>query len=200
MATAFKEWAVVVELLARGQQILILRKGGIHEGRKGFQIDADEFFLFPTLYHQQDEFLTGVDLPTLASIRATWPGESLVPIGVGARLEAAWDVQDLEIARRLRPFHAWNDSVVEQRFDWGKTRSLHVLAVRAFRLRQSVNLPMLESYGGCKSWIRLEGAPAFERTQPALSDDAFGAQLSQVSRVLGTPQWKPSEPVTGVGG
>ena len=33
MRTAFKEWAIVVDALGRGEQIIILRKGGISEGR-----------------------------------------------------------------------------------------------------------------------------------------------------------------------
>ena len=32
--TAFKEWAVIVEALGQGEQIVILRKGGIAEGRR----------------------------------------------------------------------------------------------------------------------------------------------------------------------
>ena len=36
MFPAFKEWHVVVEALAAGEQILLLRKGGIAEGRGGF--------------------------------------------------------------------------------------------------------------------------------------------------------------------
>ena len=45
---AFKEWAVVCAALASGQQSLILRKGGIHEGRDGFRVAHREFWLFPT--------------------------------------------------------------------------------------------------------------------------------------------------------
>jgi hypothetical protein len=33
---AFKEWAIVCEALGRGGQSIILRKGGIAEGREGF--------------------------------------------------------------------------------------------------------------------------------------------------------------------
>src|SRR6185369_15853153 len=55
MRTAFKEWAIVVDALGRGDQILILRKGGISEGRNGFRVDHPEFLLFPTLFHQQRE-------------------------------------------------------------------------------------------------------------------------------------------------
>jgi hypothetical protein len=49
---AFKEWAVVVDALGRGEQVLILRKGGIREQRGEFQADHHEFWLFPTRYHE----------------------------------------------------------------------------------------------------------------------------------------------------
>ncbi|SVB17570.1 uncharacterized protein METZ01_LOCUS170424, partial [marine metagenome] len=39
--TAFKEWGVVVEALGRGEQIVILRKGGIAEGDSGFRAEHD---------------------------------------------------------------------------------------------------------------------------------------------------------------
>ena len=55
MRNAFKEWAIVVEALGRGEQIVILRKGGIREDRRGFQVEHSEFLLLPTLYHQQRE-------------------------------------------------------------------------------------------------------------------------------------------------
>ena len=33
-----KEWAITVDALAQGQQILLLRKGGIHESGKDFRV------------------------------------------------------------------------------------------------------------------------------------------------------------------
>ena len=41
MRDAFKEWAVIVQALGEGRQINIFRKGGIHEGPKGFEIHAE---------------------------------------------------------------------------------------------------------------------------------------------------------------
>ncbi len=58
MRTAFKEWAIIVDALGRREQIIILRKGGISEGRDGFQMEHPQFLLFPTLYHQQRESVT----------------------------------------------------------------------------------------------------------------------------------------------
>jgi hypothetical protein len=40
----FKEWAIVCQALGRGWQSIILRKGGIAEGRDGFSFQHGEFF------------------------------------------------------------------------------------------------------------------------------------------------------------
>src|SRR5262244_1494243 len=52
-SVGFKEWSLVCEALGRGQQSVILRKGGIAEGRDGFAFRHREFFLFPTFFHEQ---------------------------------------------------------------------------------------------------------------------------------------------------
>ncbi len=65
----FKEWAMVCEALARGRQSLIVRKGGIAEGREGFSFKHEEFHLFPTWFHEQAEKVnaTGLAMPEQAS-------------------------------------------------------------------------------------------------------------------------------------
>ena len=35
----FKEWTLICDALGRGEQSIILRKGGIAEGRAGFRFD-----------------------------------------------------------------------------------------------------------------------------------------------------------------
>src|SRR5207244_11495131 len=52
-SVGFKEWGIVCEALGRGRQSIILRKGGIAEGRDGFSFRQHEFFLFPTFFHEQ---------------------------------------------------------------------------------------------------------------------------------------------------
>jgi hypothetical protein len=49
----FKEWALVCEALGSGRQSVIIRKGGVAEGRDGFAFRHREFFLFPTYFHEQ---------------------------------------------------------------------------------------------------------------------------------------------------
>src|SRR5688572_20328501 len=50
---AFKEWTLICDALGRGEQSLIIRKGGIAEGRGGFRFKHADFLLFPTLFHEQ---------------------------------------------------------------------------------------------------------------------------------------------------
>src|ERR671913_312022 len=52
---ALKEWAIICKALEDGKQILLLRKGGIMEYRKGFEVKHNEFLLYPTFEHQSLE-------------------------------------------------------------------------------------------------------------------------------------------------
>ena len=47
---ALKEWHVVSEAIARGDQVLTIRKGGIRE--KEFAVEGAQFWLFPTWEHE----------------------------------------------------------------------------------------------------------------------------------------------------
>ena len=64
-SVGFKEWALVCEALGRGEQTVLLRKGGIAEGRAGFGFRHSEFFLFPTFFHEQIEKvrIAGAEIP-----------------------------------------------------------------------------------------------------------------------------------------
>ncbi len=57
ITSAFKEWRSVIEALGRGEQIIILRKGGIIEDEGDFVPREKYFFLFPTLTHERRENL-----------------------------------------------------------------------------------------------------------------------------------------------
>ena len=54
---ALKEWAVTIKAMALGKQILIVRKGGIHQDDKEFRIIHPIFLLFPTYDHQKLDLL-----------------------------------------------------------------------------------------------------------------------------------------------
>ena len=185
MHVAFKEWAVVVDALGSGRQIVILRKGGISEGRRGFQVEHAEFFLFPTLVHQQRDAV-------LPSAEAHFDAVALQPDPAHVRLQycahvVSWRRLDSLVAvERLRGQHIWRDEVIAQRFEWGKERNIYALAVRVFQLPTPVELPVLPTFAGCKSWIDLERELSTEAATPVLSKEAFNEKLNQFHAALDT--------------
>src|ERR1041384_1829705 len=127
-SVGFKEWALVCEALGRGRQAILLRKGGIAEGREGFGFRHDEFFLFPTFFHEQlVKVRTGAaELPTARD------GE--IAIRYNAKIQAQKKIDSWAQAAALERLHILDESVVRERFEY-KGAGLHVALVRVFWLR-----------------------------------------------------------------
>jgi hypothetical protein len=163
-SVGFKEWALVCEALGTGRQTVLLRKGGIAEGRAGFGFRHSEFFFFPTFFHEQ---LVKVREPG-AAIPAQREGE--IEVRYFAKVESKREITSWKEAIALRALHIVAESVVRERFEY-KGAGLHVALVRVFRLEPSWVFPDKPAYGGCRSWINLPECPAGTRFEPVLSDE-----------------------------
>jgi hypothetical protein len=181
---AFKEWAVVVDALLRGEQAVIVRKGGLREGPGGFQIEHPEFLLFPTLFHQQRESVTPAAQARYDELAPHFPPPETLRIEGLARIISWRRLETLDAARQLHGQHIWRDEVIAGRFDWGRDKSIFALAVRVSRLDSMVELPMRPSYGGCKSWVELKEDVSLKGAQPVLSDADFAAKLELFQKAL----------------
>lgn len=178
MRTAFKEWAVIADALGQGTQIVILRKGGISEGRGGFQMDHPAFLLFPTLYHQQRESVLPTAQARYDLISPAFPPKDRLRLEYFAQVVDWRRLHSLEAAQALVGQHVWRGEVIAERFDWGRDKAIHALAVRVHQLPEPVELPILETYGGCKSWIELAVEVKTDQATPVLDDAAFAAKLA----------------------
>jgi len=175
---AFKEWAVVIDALGRGEQIIILRKGGIHEGRSGFQVDQPKFWLFPTLFHQQGESVNAEAAERFRSIANDLPPKETLRLEYFATVADWCKLETEEAAMKLDGQHIWKEDVVRERFSWGREKGIFALAIRVHRLPQPIELPMLKEYGGCKSWIDLAEKLTILDSTPVLDDPAFETKLT----------------------
>lgn len=173
----FKEWQVVCDALATGRQSILLRKGGIHEGRQGFSFAHESFFLFPTRFHAQgDQVREGV-----VTVMPEWqPGD---PLHITHHAVASWAVTltDWHQVAALEACHIYSQATVRERFDWqGKgmaSGSIHLALVRIYQLAEPWILPYQTAFGGCRSWIQLPAPPAGWQpaAHPVLADEAFAA-------------------------
>jgi len=181
---AFKEWAVVVDALLRGEQAVILRKGGLREGRGGFHLEHPEFLFFPTLFHQQRASVTPAAQARYDELAPHFPPPETLRIEGFARVIAWRRLESRAAACQLRGQHIWRDDVIAERFDWGREKEIHALAVRVFRLDAPAERPMRPAYGGCKSWIELEEDVPIAGARPVLEEAAWAAKLEQFQNAL----------------
>jgi hypothetical protein len=185
-AIAFKEWVVITDLLGRGEQILILRKGGIHEKRGGFQVEHRGFFLFPTLFHQQRESVVSEAQLRCDEILPRFSDKSSVSIEYWVEVADTRWITDWAKIEKLAPFHAWTEAVIRDRFGWGKDEGIFVIIARVYQLAAPRIIPVLKEYGGCKSWVELDTAtvPSLEGKTPVLSENDFRKKLQVIQKCL----------------
>lgn len=184
-AIAFKEWQVVCDALASGRQTILLRKGGIHEGRQGFSFAHESFFLFPTRFHAQGNHVREGNVIEMPEWQ---PGD---PIEITHHAEASWAVtlKDWSEVEALAPYHIYSEETVRDRFDWeGKgmaSGSIHVALIRVRRLARPWIFPYEKSHGGCRSWVTLPVPPSdwLPEATPVIDDDSFRAITEQLARV-----------------
>ena len=174
----------MVDALGRGEQIVILRKGGISEGRGGFQVDHPEFLLFPTLFHQQRDAVLPDAQQRYDAIASHLPTAEKLRIEFLAKVAEWRRVDALADAERLRGQHIWRDEVIADRFEWGRVKNIFAIAVRVLRLPAAIELPMAPAYSGCKSWIELERDVDVRGATPVLDDKAFASKLAQFTSAL----------------
>jgi hypothetical protein len=174
----FKEWALVCRSMLAGETSLIFRKGGIAEGRQGFRFKHDEFFVFPTFFHEQlqcvrvDETVSLEEQPASVTIQA-W-----------VKVEFTVWVEDLTPLGPLRPLHILTDQVLQQRFDYSEPKGLHLAFVRTYRLPESWVFPYQKSFGGCRSWVNLPDLPTGLSATAVLSGDEQAQRRDLVRSIL----------------
>jgi hypothetical protein len=153
-AVAFKEWAAVCLALGAGEQILILRKGGLREGADGFQVAHRRFWLYPTRFHE--------DAAHLSASAAKWlePAQRLVPPPGQIWLRHLVDVTDVVFlprlagVERLSAWHGWSNETVRNRFHY-REPGLFALVVRVAVRSEAWTLPETPAMAGCRSWVDL---------------------------------------------
>ena len=164
--TALKEWASVIDALGRGDQVVLIRKGGLADPT--FGLEADRFYLFPTNYHDAG----GLEPAT-------------VPITHWAEVVRSWRVRDLELLRRLEPQVVMDGATLETRYRFRPDQAINVVGVRAWRLARPVDVVMSEAYGGCRSWVSVDEEIDVDGSVPALSEPELEARIASVDALIG---------------
>jgi len=151
----------VIDALGRGEQVILIRKGGIADPK--FGVEAERFYLYPTYFHQQQSEPSLVTITHWCEVVTTWRVhaiEPLVPLVVIPR-------DALEARYRFRPDQA-----------------LHVIGVRTSALRNPQTIHVKPEYLGCRSWVSVDDEIDVEGSLPALTETELEARLNRVQALL----------------
>ena len=182
---ALKEWAVTVHSLSQGQQILLLRKGGIHEEGKDFRVIHSEFLLYPTYEHQREDLLKPEHQSTLSQLLSELPRSETITFTHWAKTEEIIEVSDQEKVDELSPHHIWADEYAQSRLHWKPMLSLSIMLLRVYKIEQPVTVPFIPEYGGCTSWVEVIPTINLGRMKPVLTDQEFQRQVDEIKGSLG---------------
>jgi len=162
--TSLKEWSSVIDALGRGDQVVLIRKGGIADPK--FGVEAERFYLYPTFFHQQQS------------------GPDEVTITHWCEVVRSWRVNDLETLYRLESLVVMSRETLETRYRFRPDQALHVIGVRTFALQHPQTIRVKPEYLGCKSWVSVDDEIDVDGSLPALTETELETRLNRVQALL----------------
>jgi hypothetical protein len=181
---AFKEWAVTVQALAQGRQVLLMRKGGIREEGKEFKVQHHDFLLYPTYEHQRSDLL---QLPYRLKYQPALeqaPDPLKITFTHWARVEETLELWDQAALPLLQPLHIWTLDYAEKRLHWKPRRPLILMLLRVYKMGLPASVDFQDRYNGCKSWVTLDAPVPTAGLSPVLTNDQFQNAVSRVKEAL----------------
>lgn len=156
---ALKEWSVVCRALEEAKQSILLRKGGILEYKKGFEISQEIFLMYPTLEHQSKEYLQPnylQEFELFLKANDSVAQDKSNTIRILTRIEAIQEVNDETILSKLEKYHIWNEKYVNMRMKYNPKIPVKALLLRVYKLPEPISIDVNPKWAGCKSWIDIE--------------------------------------------
>jgi hypothetical protein len=168
----FKEWAIICRLLADGRQAVILRKGGIAENNRDFQVEHARFWLYPTYVHQQRAGVRPDLAALLEDVETQKPPPGILRLTHFAKTARIYRITALRAVLALQDLHGWSEQMIRQRFVY-RTPGLVLLAVRVWRAASTHEVIETAEYAGCRSWVELDRELPTAGASPVLDEATF---------------------------
>ncbi|HIW33524.1 MAG TPA: DUF1802 family protein [Candidatus Paenibacillus intestinavium] len=184
-SVALKEWAVTVGALLQGELIFVMRKGGIVEETRDFELISPQFYLMPAYEHQKEHLLKEAFQGRIAATMTQWsPTQSYMKLEGYAKVVEDIEITSEEQLQALRDLHIWTDEFTTERLKWKKKNPLHLLIMRVYRLEKPALPPMRTPYMGCKSWVKIEDELKASNLEPVLTDEKFEQKYNEIKAAL----------------
>ena len=178
---ALKEWDAVRSALCDGVQIMLIRKGGIHESHQQLRFEHDAFWIYPSFEHQRPDQLKPLHARRLC---AGSDDEPVLSIDTLCTVHQVLLLDPPLRLRQLEPFHIYASPLIEMRLAYKPDRPLHLVLVRAYLLGKPHRIALSAAYGGCRSWVPLAEPLSAAGLETALDDQTFLRQVGEIKDAL----------------
>ena len=190
LGIALKEWSATIDALASGDQIFLLRKGGIREENRRFEMLHDRFLLYPTHFHEADRLIKPesrhlIDSHPLAA-------GDIVEFTAWAEVADVLRVNDAEGLASLSDVHVWTDEFVGKRISWKPRHGADLIVLKTYKLAEPVEMPVAPHHKGCKSWVDIESPINVGTSTPAVMDADWEKQAARIRLLLSERSAQPT--------
>ena len=187
---ALKEWSATIDALASGDQLFLLRKGGIRETNRHFEMAHRRFLLYPTHFHEAGQMLKS-NFQHFVDADEHISGDT-VTFSAWAEVADVLSVNDAGHLEALSDFHVWTDEFVEKRIAWKPRHAADLIILKTYRLSRPVSIAVEPHYKGCKSWVDIEPAIDIGGSVAVLPDPEWEKRALEIRLLLSE---KPADPV-----
>ncbi|KAJ9522998.1 hypothetical protein QJQ45_023834 [Haematococcus lacustris] len=167
---------------------ILVRKGGIREPT--FKPPTDQFILFPTSFHSDQELLKpGVGERYTSALALEPKQQSVLELSSWVQVTGAWVSHDERLLDSLEDQHIWSRAFLEARLQWRAKQPLTLLELRTWNFAQPLQLQVRPEFFGCFSFLDLgpglaDGALAQPGALPALNDWEFAERQAALRQRL----------------
>ncbi len=175
---ALKEWSATIDALASGDQIFLLRKGGIREPNRRFELPHQRFLLYPTRFHEAAKMLKPEYQHLVETEKAV--GADYVTFTAWAEVADVVSIEDAARLDALSNLHIWTDEFVTKRVAWKPRHPADLIILKTYRLVNPVNVEIQPYHKGCKSWVDINPPIDMENSTYALPEETWDDRVRDI--------------------
>ena len=180
--TALKEWSATIDALASGDQIFLLRKGGIRETNRHFEINHRRFLLYPTRFHEATRLLKPNFHHLIDSL--DYLRDHSVLITAWAEVAEIININDAEQLAVLSELHVWTDEFIAKRVAWKPLHAADLIILKTHKLSEPIRLTIEPHHKGCKSWVDIQPPVDAGASAPVLSNSVWEEKVRDIRALL----------------
>ena len=179
---ALKEWSATIDALACGDQLFLLRKGGIRETNRHFELANRRFLLYPTHFHEAHALLKPKFQHLIGSQCDV--AHDTVEFKVWAEVADVLSVDRAQHLDLLFDSHVWTEEFVAKRVAWKPRHAASLILLRTYELLEPVSVPIEPHHKGCKSWVDIEPAVDVSGSVPVLKESDWNERAQEIQGLI----------------